>query len=355
MWYPGQCQGTSPIIALAPIPPKRGPAQQRPPQQPPPPPLPRVTTYNTAYDAITLIHVPRAVFTVALALGYHHFGDFYTPEGILRSANDLRARVPQSCIVDTIRTWLRQHDALLRSPGGGPGLVWLLTDGQHQIPFHDRHDVLHGHGDLYLPAALVHHPCLGGFGLPPADDRRGGGWPYRVQRPRLGGLLPLGRISPVTPDPTDCWSHGLSSGPRRWPCSGTPPSALPTPLSRPPLHSPAYARDPIVGAMFGYYVQVCLCIPVSLGWGLLSALCAAHEPPTANSGCPARCGATPLWDSLCPWPVATGRWLPCARRADVRVSLFACVEHCSLAHAISFTGGCVTSCPQHACFCLSMI
>ena len=59
----------------------------------PPPPL-RVTTHATVYGAITVVHVPRAVFIAALAPGYHHLGDFYTPEGALRSANYLQARVP---------------------------------------------------------------------------------------------------------------------------------------------------------------------------------------------------------------------------------------------------------------------
>ena len=40
-----------------------------------------VAPYDTAYGARTLVHMPQAVFTAALALGYHHVGDFYTPEG----------------------------------------------------------------------------------------------------------------------------------------------------------------------------------------------------------------------------------------------------------------------------------
>ena len=61
---------TPPIIALAPTP-SSGQAP------------PGFTTYDMAYGATTLVHVPRAVFTVALALEYHHLGDFYTLEGTL--------------------------------------------------------------------------------------------------------------------------------------------------------------------------------------------------------------------------------------------------------------------------------
>ena len=97
-------------------PPQGGPAQQRPPQQP----SLGVTTYDTADGAATLVHVPRAVFTATVALGHHHLGDFYTPEGTLRSANDIRARVPRGRTVDTIWTWLRQHEAVLRPLVGTP-------------------------------------------------------------------------------------------------------------------------------------------------------------------------------------------------------------------------------------------
>ena len=57
-------------------------------------------------------------------------------------------------------------------------------------------DILHGRSDLYGPAALVHHPFPGRFGLPSADDRCGGGGPYGAWRPRLGGLLPSGGRGP---------------------------------------------------------------------------------------------------------------------------------------------------------------
>ena len=78
----------------------------------------RVTTYNTTYGAIILVHMPRAVFTAAVALGHHHLGDFYTPDGALCSANNLRAQVPRGYTVDTIRTWLQQHNAVPRPPDG---------------------------------------------------------------------------------------------------------------------------------------------------------------------------------------------------------------------------------------------
>ena len=93
-----------------------------------PPPPPGVTTYDTAYGAMTLVPVPRAVFTAALALEYHHLRDFYTAEGTLRSANDLRARVPRGRTVDTVQTWLRQHKAVLQP------LVGTLAPRWRQAP-----------------------------------------------------------------------------------------------------------------------------------------------------------------------------------------------------------------------------
>ena len=62
--------------------------------------------YYTAYGTITLVRVPRVVFSAALALGYDHLGDFETSEGALRSAKDLRTRVPWSRIADTNRACL---------------------------------------------------------------------------------------------------------------------------------------------------------------------------------------------------------------------------------------------------------
>ena len=52
---------------------------------------PEVKTYNTVHGGLALAHEPREVFSATLRLRYYHIGDFYTPEGKLRSANDLRA------------------------------------------------------------------------------------------------------------------------------------------------------------------------------------------------------------------------------------------------------------------------
>ena len=86
MWLPRQCQGTSPIITLTPTP--SGPSRLRPTQQSPL----NVKTYRTSYGTITLVHVPGAVFSAALALGCHQLRDFYTREGTLRTANDKHGR-----------------------------------------------------------------------------------------------------------------------------------------------------------------------------------------------------------------------------------------------------------------------
>ena len=77
-----------------------------------------------AYGAITLVHMPRVVLSVALAPGYHHLGDFYTLKGTLRSVIDLQARMPRGRTVDVIEGWLRRHDAVLRPLVGAPARRW---------------------------------------------------------------------------------------------------------------------------------------------------------------------------------------------------------------------------------------
>ena len=124
MWLPRQCQGTPPIITLPPTPPP--PPQQGARPATPAPAAPPRGGYDVRHSV--WCHgpcpVPRAVFTAALALGYHHLGDFYTPEGALRNATELQARMPRGPTVDTVRTWLQQHDAVLRPRMGTPAPRW---------------------------------------------------------------------------------------------------------------------------------------------------------------------------------------------------------------------------------------
>ena len=109
--------GNVPRHSSHPFPPPKmraGPA--RPAQQPPP----QVTKYDTAHGAITLVHVPRMVFSAALALEYHHLGDFYTLEGALRGANDLRTRAlgPHGGYGRGVAPAVRRRAT---APGGGLG------------------------------------------------------------------------------------------------------------------------------------------------------------------------------------------------------------------------------------------
>ena len=122
MSLPGQWQGTSPIIALAltPPPPQAG-AGLAPTALVAPP-----GGYNVQHGICCNYPHPRTTgFLDCTPRARVHLGDFYTGEGKLRSANDLRVRLPQG---NTIWTWLRQPYAVLRP------LVGALAPQRQQAP-----------------------------------------------------------------------------------------------------------------------------------------------------------------------------------------------------------------------------
>ena len=87
----------------------------------PPPPLGQVwphipsvlTTQDNTYGDVTHIQLPRAIYSAAPALGYHHLADFYTPDAVPHSAQDLQIWTPRGRTVHRVRDWLHCQQAIL--------------------------------------------------------------------------------------------------------------------------------------------------------------------------------------------------------------------------------------------------
>ena len=90
--------------------------------------IPRPLGEAIPYGAVASVQMPPAAYAAALAMGYHHLGDFHDPGGTLHSERDLHTRVPRGRTLHTIWDWLHWDREALHSVPEKPVPRW------HQAP-----------------------------------------------------------------------------------------------------------------------------------------------------------------------------------------------------------------------------